>query len=341
MRTSTRILISLLVAAVLVAVLMAWGDVDLGELARTWAAIPAADLGLAFALYAVQYALRAWRFHVLVPAEQRPSYVCSLSVTAAYGMATLIVPAKLGEATYVLYLNRAGGVPALTALASLVVGRLLDLATLLLGFGLAALAVGIEGTTPLAGSTGLGLALVLAGAGGILLAARGDLLVALVRWCAAHTGLERFERGRRLVARCNELGAALRASARGGRLLGAVLLSLPMWACVFAFCAVLAHGFGLPREIGFAEASIGASLAILSSALPLSAFANFGTLEVGWVFGFGLFGVSRELALATGTGLHLAQLAFALALGLAGHLGMGLSRRGTAPGTPGTSGTAG
>jgi hypothetical protein len=50
---------------------------------------------------------------------------------------------------------------------------------------------------------------------------------------------------------------------------------------------------------------------------------------MGWVLGFGLLGVPRDVALATGTGLHLVQLANVVVLGVLGHVGMGLaSRRG-------------
>lgn len=332
MKPASRVLVSLAVAVLLVAALMVWGGVAPAELARAWSAVAWPALAAAFAVYAVQYVLRAWRFHVLVPRAQRPSFACSLSVTAAYGMASLILPAKLGEATFVVYLNRAGRVSGPVALAALVVGRLLDLASLCLGFGAACLALACSGVAsrypwmwPACG--------VLLGASGVVfaLSARGDLLVGLAARVSHFAGLARFERGRKLLARAEELGAALRSAAGEGRLVLAAALSLPMWACVFVFCALLAHGFGLPPSITFAEASFGASLAILTSVVPISAFANFGTLETGWVLGFGLFGVSRELALATGTGLHVAQLVFAVVLGLAGHAGMGLVARGAAP----------
>lgn len=328
LKTASRVLLSLVVAVLLVAALMFWGGVAPAELARAWRGVAWPSLAAAFAVYALQYVLRAWRFHVLVPRAERPSFACSLAVTSAYGMASLILPAKLGEATFVVYLNRAGRVSAPVALAALVVGRLLDLASLCLGFGSACLVLACSGAVerypwlwPAAG------ALLAASVFLFALSARGDRLVALAARASALAGLARFERGRKLLSRAQELGGALRSAAGEGRLVAAAALSLPMWACVFVFCALLAHGFGLPSTITFAEASFGASLAILTSVVPISAFANFGTLETGWVLGFGLFGVSRELALATGTGLHLAQLAFAVVLGLAGHAGMGLVAR--------------
>lgn len=326
MKTASRVLVSLAVAALLVAALMAWGGVALADLARAWRAVSWPALAAAFAVYAVQYVLRAWRFHVLVPRAHRPSFACSLSVTAAYGMASLILPAKLGEASFVVYLNRAGGVSGPVALAALVVGRLLDFASLFLGFGAACLALAFAGAEQV-WMFPVAILLLVASAGVFALSARGDLLVAFAARVSRGVGLARTERGRRWIARAHEVGAALRSAAAERRLYAGAALSLPMWACVFVFCALLAHGFGLPASITFAQASFGAGLAILTSIVPLSAFANFGTLETGWVLGFGLFGVSRELALATGTGLHLAQLAFAVVLGLAGHAGMGLVAR--------------
>lgn len=328
MKTAVRVLVSLAVALALVLLLMAWGGVDLAELARAWRRISPAALGAAAAIYALQYVVRAERFRALFPPAARPSFATTLSVTSAYGMATLILPAKMGEATFVVYLNRAGGTGASQAIAALVVSRLLDFASLFLGFGLASIGLAASGAHPeLAWLAPLGVALVVASAIVFWLAVRGDVFVRIATGLARTLGLARFALGKKLVERVDSLAGALRESSRDGRALRGALWSLPMWVCVFAFCAVLGRGFGLPDTIGFAAASFGASLAILTSIVPLSAFANFGTLEAGWVLGFGIFGVSRELALATGTGLHLVQLALAVAFGLLGHVGMGLAKR--------------
>lgn len=328
MRTALRVTVSLAVAAALVALLMAWGGVDLGELGGAWKRVSPGALLAAGAIYALQYVLRAERFRALFPPGVRPRFATTLSVTAAYGMATLILPAKVGEATFVVYLNRTAGTSASEALAALVVARLLDFASLFLGFGVASIGLAASGThAELAWLAPLGGALVAAALVVFGLALRGDVFVRVATGTARALGLARFRAGRGLVERVESLAGALRESAREGRAVRAALYSLPMWACVFAFCAVLGRAFGLPDSIGFAAASFGASLAILTSIVPLSAFASFGTLEAGWVLGFGIFGVSRELALATGTGLHLVQLVLAVAFGVAGHVGMGLGAR--------------
>jgi len=85
---------------------------------------------------------------------------------------------------------------------------------------------------------------------------------------------------------------------------------------------------GIGTQIGLAEATFGSALAMVTSLVPLSAFANFGTFEAGWVGGFGLLGVDRETAVATGVGLHVVQLVHVVFLGVLGHIGMALwSRR--------------
>gem|GEM_PF-3877678 len=63
----------------------------------------------------------------------------------------------------------------------------------------------------------------------------------------------------------------------------------------------------------------GSSLAILTSLIPVSAFANFGTLELGWVLGFGTLDVLHDLALATGLGPHAVQLVHFVSLGPISH----------------------
>ena len=63
-----------------------------------------------------------------------------------------------------------------------------------------------------------------------------------------------------------------------------------------------------------------------SSSTP-NAFAGVGTQEAGWVLGFGILGIERDTAFATGLAVHLVQLFNVCAMGLAGHVAMGLMPR--------------
>jgi uncharacterized membrane protein YbhN (UPF0104 family) len=43
----------------------------------------------------------------------------------------------------------------------------------------------------------------------------------------------------------------------------------------------------------------------MASAIPISGFGNWGTLEAGWAAGFLMAGLSKEKAIATGFGVHI------------------------------------
>jgi hypothetical protein len=261
--------------------------------------------------------------------ERRPGFGRLLSITAAYTMASIILPAKIGEASFVVYAGRVAKLPASEATACLLVARLLDMATLALAMSAACLALWATGTYPnLVWLGPLGAILLPFAVAMFVASARGDLVV---RWIARGSRFLRLDRtrtGTKLLGFGDRLSVALKAAGSRKRLYAAALVSLPAWLCVFLFCAVLAEALGLPPEITFAEATLGSGLAIATSLLPLSAFANFGTLEAGWVLGFSAMGVEPSVAYATGLGLHVVQVANAVLLGLLGHVGMavGLDR---------------
>ena len=213
---------------------------------------------------------------------------------------------------------------AALGLAALLVSRLLDLATLC--FCLAVAMIYLVATRPESlpvWCTALALALMLASALLMLLSARSDAIVRSVSWLARVLGLERWNVGRRLFARAEELSLALRQAPAGRVLWIAAAQSLVMWLGIFCFYSILARSFGLPADLGLADAAFGSSLAVLTNLLPINSFAGFGTQEGGWVAGFGLLGVSSDVALSTGLGVHLAQLASTIVLGLIGHVAMG------------------
>lgn len=325
MKPALRLVLSLAVAAGLLAVLMLLGGIRIEDLLAGLRRLSPRDYLTALGLQVALYALRAWRFHLLLPRERRPGILRLSSITAAYTMASIILPAKIGEATFVVYAGRVAGIPASEGTACLFVSRLLDVATLALGMSLACLALWASGTYPqLAWLGPLGAILLPIALVVFVASARGDLLV---RWIDRGSRLLRLERtrtGARLLEFGQRLSIALRAAGSRQRLYAAALVSLPAWLCLFLFCAVLAEALGLPPEITFSEATLGTGLAIATSLIPLSAFANFGTLEAGWVFGFHSLGVEPSLAAATGVGVHVVQLANALLLGLLGHVGMAL-----------------
>ena len=328
-----RTLVSATLAVALLTALFLWGGVGLGQFREALGRLSVATFALALGVHALIYTARAVRFRVLLPAAQRPGLAQVLAVSAAHNLAAYVLPAKTGEATLVVYLRSYCAVPASAGFASLIVSRLLDLATLALALSLACVLLWVRGGAVPAWAGPGAMLLCLAALAFLAIGARAELLP---RWAGRLARASRIDRrplGQRLLAVVDRTADALRTAGAEGRYARAAWISLPLWVGVFAFYAILARGVGL-ESASFLEATFGSSLAVATNLLPINAFAAFGTQEAGWVLGFGLLGVERELALSTGVAVHLVQLFDVALMGLVGHLCMGSARfgaRGAAP----------
>ncbi len=333
MRKALRIALSAAAGLILLSVFMAWGGVSPGEVGRTLLRLSPRTYLLCLGVHLAVYWLRALRFRLLLPAPGRPGLATTAVVSAAHNMASYVLPAKSGEATFVLYLKGLCGVPMSAGLAALVVSRLYDFATMCAGMTLACVWLA---TTPhwvaptwLAGAFAAGLGV--ASAGFFLLALRGEKVALPLRLALRAVRLERTRLGTRLGAAIQRVADALLVARAGASVRALLFYSLLIWLGIFVFYALLARGFGLPERIGLVEATLASGLAIASNVLPINAFAGFGTQETGWVLGFGLLGVARADALSSGVAVHLVQLFNVCLLGFFGHLAMGALAR--APGS--------
>lgn len=323
MRTALRLLLSLLVAALLLWALFAWSDLTPRQLWQSWEQLPREVYLQALMVHFGIYVLRATRFRLLLPPEQRPPLAALLAVSSAHNLAAYVLPAKTGEGTLVLYLRKVCGVPASEGLASLVVSRLLDLATLALLLGASTLVLGADDVLRRSWSLPLGGVLGLAALTLFALAARSDWLVHGLNAVMRLLHLQQTRLGARVGEKTTRVAGALRAAGSEGRLAGAAFLSIPLWLGVFVFYLVLARGFGLD-DLGGVEATFASSWAVLANLLPVNGFAGAGTQELGWVAGFEMMGVDQAIALSSGLGAHLVQLANVVLFGVIGHMVMAL-----------------
>lgn len=306
--------------------MMAWGGVSPQAVARTIVGLPPGVYVAALGLHVLTYLARACRFRILIPAKVRPNFRRTLLVSSAHNLASYVLPAKMGEAAFPVYMRMQCGLPTSVGLATLLVARFLDAAMLCTGLATACLVLRSSERFP--GLQWLGLVgglLVIASLFFIVLSLRGDLLVRLfatgMRWLRVH----HWSFGEALLAKSNSLIFALRASADGGRIWGAMLLTVPLWFTIFGFYMILARAMGLSPDIGLLETSFGASIAGAFNLLPINGFAGVGTQEIGWVTGFNQFlGYDYDLTLEVGIGVHMIQLFNIVAMGIMAHLALGL-----------------
>ena len=328
-KVTLRLLLSVGIAALLLVLLMSWGGVSPGDVLRTLGQLPPAVYLFALGLHLFTYCMRALRFRMLVPRENRPGFRRSLVISSAHNLASYVLPAKTGEASLVVYLRMQAGVPATAGLASLLVSRFLDGAALSLGLSLACFWLERSGRYPALSWLGpLSVLLVLLAVIFLVLSMRGHLVLravaAVLRWMRLH----RLRAGEHLLVRTNSLALALRSAGGGGRLPVAALVSVPLWTSIFGFFVLLARTMGMSESLSFAEGTFGATMGMLFNLLPVNAAAGVGTQELGWVTGFHQFlGINYDVALSTGIGVHLVQLFNIVVLGMMAHVAMGMMPR--------------
>ena len=81
------------------------------------------------------------------------------------------------------------------------------------------------------------------------------------------------------------------------------LTSLVSWGTIFWTFYAFLRAFGI--EISFLQMIFGSTVGVIANALPVSGLGNWGTLEAGWTAGFLTVGLSKEMAIATGFGVHI------------------------------------
>lgn len=310
---------SVAIGGALVALLLSWSGTPPSAILDALRQLDPKLLCAALLVQGLIYPLRALRFRALLHADPPASLLRLVPATAAHSLVAYILPAKLGEASLIVYLERGLGVERARGLAVLLVARALDFAGVTLALTLACLVIGALDMVPTASAWLLPL-------GGLLVvpallltwvALRGASCVAFCRTLLTRTRLTRVAPGAFIDRVAARVEAALR-EVSAGQLLRAAIWTVPIWALVFAYYGMLARGLGLDT-LGPFEAVFGASLAVLSNLLPINGFAGFGTQDGGWLFGYMAMGASEQAAMASGLAFHVIYIGGMSFFGVIGH----------------------
>lgn len=259
-----------------------WG---FDTLFQPWAKVPVLLVAIVVVAQMASYSLRAYRVYRAEPEIPRGSWPQCLRLILLNNISNLLLPARTGEASFPLLLNRWFGVNAAKGTGTLIWLRLLDLSVL------AVLAVAVLG------SAFLPVAAV------AIVCVVGVIAPMLMVPIHARVG----------TARTGLIGKVLSGvPARAGQVVFDLVLTWSAWAIKLgALAVVFAQLAGLSLPI----ALLGAIGGDLSTVLPVHAPGGFGTYEAGVI---GLVApahhVTKELV-AAAVNLHLLVLGIALAAG--------------------------
>ena len=261
--------------------------------------------------YLINNLIRSYRLVEItrLPVRRTPGM---LVIVLAVSLANQILPARLGELTYVYLAHKSPDLSAGKGFASLLVARLFDLGAIGLLF--------LIGTLPqldqLPHETVVYLWLAAACMGSVI-----AILVALVIWrqslCRLAFRLVNLFKlpGRPTILRTIQDVETSLGTMSSSLLLGKTLVSsCAIWLSNFAMLYLLL--ISLDVSTTFSQTVIQATFAALTSIIPINSIGNFGTMEAGWAAGSILTGVDPDAAIMTGFAIHLLALGYAVALGL-------------------------
>jgi len=257
-----------------------------------WASIPVAMVALVVVAQLSSYSVRAYRVYHAEPEIPRGRWHDCLKLILLNNTANLLLPARTGEASFPLLLNRWFGVNVAKGSGTLLWLRMLDLAVL------AVLALAVLGRTLL---PGIPIALLV----GLCLAGAAAPLLALPMQARVAGMLAR--RDGRIAGLVGKVLAGVPNQAR--QVLVDIGLTWTAWSLKLAALAVV---FARLADLSVSDALMGAIGGDLSTVLPVHAPGGFGTYEAGVVALVALVGEAGPALLAAAVNLHLLVLGIAL-----------------------------
>ena len=287
-------IVGLVVSAAAVALLVVL--IDLEVTVQTLAGAEVVWLAATLLLAPAQVLLRSWRWQLILPAGasgHRPRVLRIAGALLVGQFANLVFPAKLGEPVRAYLVGIRERIPFARVLGSVLLERVIDLASL----SLVAIAAAIVVGAPEWIVQGSGIVALVAAAAGVLLVASAiPRAMTIVARLLGHIGWMP-----RVVDVVTTFGEGAGGDTRRSLAL-AVVLSTVTWFFVGATFWLVGRSLGL--EIEPAAALLIATVTTLGTAIP-SAPANIGTFEAAAVVAARALGIPGAEALALGIVAHV------------------------------------
>jgi len=243
--------------------------------------------------FSLDIGIRSFRWRRLLAPIQDVPYTRTLAYLLIGYLANNVLPARLGELVRCHYLGDREGISRTTALGTVVVERVVDIAVVVAIAAGAILVLSVRGM--------VANAVLVGGAIGIL------LIVALAFMIAAHRlpGAERVAAAVDRWPQVGELARRLReglsVASRPRTLVEVLVLTCLAWTVSLLGFAAAAQAVGVQLTIG--QAALLASGTALAAAIP-SGPASLGTFELAAVRICGVLGVANAQSFALALLVH-------------------------------------
>ncbi|PIE31529.1 hypothetical protein CSA56_18020 [candidate division KSB3 bacterium] len=287
------------------------------DLADTFAIIrdiPLSFLGLGAVCYVVSFAIRTLRFRMLLAPDQQRSHL--FPIVLVHYTALTIIPARLGELSYVYLLKKFNNVPTGHSLSSLLLARVFDHIAISTLFLCASFFIDLQTQWLKTTSIFVGIGLVVSVLLLIALLTYKEICVAWLRRVLETLRFDRYSLIRRVMHELDNIVSALQGIHLKQHLGSIFGLSLMIWLCIFGVNYALLQSFDV--TLTYIEVAFASTFMILLGLIPLQLLGGVGVRQTAWTFIALALGVSKNNAIVSAFGTHIASVMFLFVFGLYG-----------------------
>ncbi len=282
MQSATPRILTKLVSAGVGLGMILWllAQVELSSAIRIIRDAPLYKILLGFLCYGASFYVRAIRFRLLLPPQVRLTRL--FPIVLMHYTALNIIPARLGELSYVYLLQKVHDVPTGQSVSSLLLARVFDHIAVSILFLVSYCS--IDFMTPWLQTLSLvvGTLLIVSVVMLMLLLKYKAKTLTLLRWGVATCKWEHSRVVQRILRETEEVISGLNrieSKAMAGKILG---YSLVIWLNMFGLNYILLSAFGV--HLSYLEVVLARTFTILITIIPIQVVNGIGVRQTTWAF---------------------------------------------------------
>jgi len=310
--TNKKFVISGVIALILLGILLS--QIDIGTLGATLGSVNPLYVVLGFFLYVFIFVLRAIRFNIIL--EGRVSVKSLLNILFVHNLFNNLIPARLGELSYIYFLKEKEKLPLNYGISSLMIARIFDIIGIAFLFIISFFVVRdlpnfITYSLMLVGVF-LGLIFLFI----ILLLYYNKKFLSFIERFASKTRLDRIKYTRMALEKSEETLENFKIIKSRYVIILSFILSIAIWF----IASIMTYIFLMEMHIYLSiwKIFIASGIIVITTILPFHSVGGFGTIESIWTATYVALGVSMQSAIASGMGIHLIIVLYFLILGFIG-----------------------
>lgn len=263
--------------------------------------VPLSLLVIGFLCYGISFYLRALRFRVLLPQDKPVHHL--FPIVLVHYTALNIIPARLGELSYVYLLKKVNNVSTGYSVSSLIIARVFDQIALSLLFLLSTLFVDLPSQWLKTLSFTVGAFLITVFAILIIILAYKERCVDWLKKLTIRLNWNRYTIVQHTMRALDEIVIAFRNIQVKQCMEKLIGLSILIWLSIFSVNYSLLKAFHVP--LSYMGIMLASTFLILLTVLPIQMLSGIGIRETTWVFIAIRLEVARNTAIVSGIGTRI------------------------------------